>query len=98
MIEAATKEIYHEMELLCNEVADEEELLLVKNYLLGNLLGDIDGPFHILQRWRMLILNGLDENHFYKNVNIYKSISANELKMLAQKYLNSKDFLEVVVV
>ncbi len=98
VIEPALKEIKHEMHLLCNEPVDEEELLLVKNYLLGNLLGDIDGPFQILQRWRMLILNGLDENHFNKNVSIYKSISSKELQLLAQQYLNPDDYLEVVVV
>jgi predicted Zn-dependent peptidase len=98
VIEPALKEIKHEMNLLCNELADDEELLLVKNYLLGNLLGDIDGPFQIMQRWRMLLLNGLDENHFNRNVRIYKSISTKELQTLAQKYLNPDDYLEVVVV
>ena len=98
VIAPAIKEIRHEMNLLCNELADEEELLLVKNYLLGNLLGDIDGPFQILQRWRMLILNGLDEQHFNRNVSIYKSVTAKELQTLAQQYFNSEEFLEVVVV
>lgn len=98
VIEPALKEIKLEMNRLCNELADEEELLLVKNYLLGNLLGDIDGPFQILQRWRMLLLNGLDEQHFNRNVSIYKSVTAIELQTLAQQYLNSDEYLEVVVV
>jgi predicted Zn-dependent peptidase len=51
-----------------------------------------------MQRWRMLLLNGLDENHFNRNVRIYKSISTKELQTLAQKYLNPDDYLEVVVV
>lgn len=98
VIEPAVKEIYREMELLCNEPADAEELLLVKNYLLGNLLGDLDGPFQILQRWRTLILNGLTEEHFNRNIRIYKSISAEELQRLSQKYFCTDDFYEVVVV
>jgi hypothetical protein len=86
------------MEILCNELVDDEELLLVKNYLLGNLLGDLDGPFSILQRWRTLILNGLTIEHFNRNINIYKTISAQEIQALAQKYFTVNDFYEVVVV
>jgi predicted Zn-dependent peptidase len=86
------------MEVLRNELADDEELLLVKNYLLGNLLGDLDGPFSILQRWRTLILNGMTIAHFNRNINIYKTITAKELQALAQKYLTPEDYYEVVVV
>lgn len=96
--EDAIVEVYKEMELLCNEPADEEEVLLVKNYLLGGLLGDLDGPFSILQRWRSLILNGFTEEQFYRNINIYKNITAEELQALAQKYLRASDFHEIVVI
>lgn len=96
--EAAVQEIYKEMELLCNEPADDEELLLVKNYLLGNILGDLDGPFSILQRWRTLILNGFTEEQFNRNISIYKNITAAELQQLAQKYFVKDAFTEIVVI
>jgi zinc protease len=98
VLEAAVKEVYREMEILCNELASDEELLLVKNYLLGGLLGDLDGPFSILQRWRTLILNGFSETNFNQNITIYKNITAEELQVLAQRYFNKEDFYEVVVV
>lgn len=98
VIENAVKEIYYEMETLCNEEVSEEELLLVKNYLLGGLLGDLDGPFSILQRWRSLILNGFDENYFNNNVQIYKTITPNAIQTLARKYYNRSEFIEVVVI
>lgn len=98
VVENAVKEIYHEMEVLCNEQAGEEELLLVKNYLLGGLLADLDGPFSILQRWRTLILNGFDEEYFNNNINVYKTVTAKELQLLAQKYFNPKDYYELVVI
>ena len=53
------------MKILREEVIDEEELLLVKNYMMGISLGDVDGPFHVISRWKSLILNDLDENYFY---------------------------------
>jgi len=98
VVELAIKEVYHEMDVLCREPASEEELLLVKNYLLGGLLGDLEGPFSILQRWRTLMLNGFTEEHFNSNINIYKTITPKELQLLAQKYFDPKDFYEVVVV
>lgn len=98
VIDNAIKEIYHEMNLLCSEKATDDELLLVKNYLLGGLLADLDGPFSILQRWRTLILNGFTEDYFYNNINIYKTITAGQIQALAQKYYTPESFYEVVVI
>ncbi len=96
--EDAVKEVYKEMDLLRNELVDEEELLLVKNYLLGGILGDLDGPFSIMRRWKSLILNGFDVNYFYNNVQLYKTITPDTLQLLAQKYLVPSEFYEVVVI
>ncbi len=98
VLEAAVTEIYREMEGLRMEAAGSDELMLVKNYLLGGLLGDLDGPFQIMQRWRTLILNGLDEAHFNNNIKIYKTITAEELQALAVQYFNPADYYEIAVV
>jgi predicted Zn-dependent peptidase len=86
------------MEILRNELVDEEELMLVKNYLLGNMLGDLDGSFQIIQRWKGLILNGFTKERFESNVNIYKSINPVALRELANKYYQPENFYELVVV
>jgi predicted Zn-dependent peptidase len=96
--EATITEVYHEMEQLRNGDIDQEELLLVKNYLIGTLLGDLDGPFQIIGRWKNLILNGLDYSFFYNSVDTIKNISSEELKELAKKYLNPEEFYELTVV
>jgi predicted Zn-dependent peptidase len=98
VLEAAVTEIYREMEGLRTTPAEADELMLVKNYLLGGLLGDLDGPFQILQRWRTLILNGLDEAHFNNNIRIYKTITAEELQGLAKQYFEPSDFYEIAVI
>jgi len=98
VIEQAVAEIYIEMERLCNEPVSEEELLLVKNYLLGNLLGDLDGPFQIIQRWRTLLLNGFTEERFNSNIATYKNVTAKQLQELARNYFRKEDFYEIVVV
>ena len=96
--EATIEEIYKEMKLLRDDLVDEEELLLVRNYLIGTILGDLDGPFHIMGRWKNLILNNLTGDYFYKSIETIKTISAEELRDLAKKYLVPEQFYELVVI
>lgn len=96
--EATVKEVYHEMEQLRLHEVGKDELLLVKNYLIGTLLGDLDGPFHIIGRWKNLILHGMNESHFNYYVDVIKTIEAKELKALAEEFLNPADYYELVVV
>lgn len=96
--EATIEEVYKEMKLLREELVDEEELLLVRNYMMGGILGDLDGPFQIIARWKNIILNNLTEQYFYDSINTIKTISAEELQQLAVKYLQPEEFYEMVVV
>lgn len=95
---ATIEEVYKEMELLQTELIEEEELLLVRNYMIGIILGDLDGPFQIIGRWKNLVLNNLDADYFYNSINIIKTISAEELRELAKKYLNPTHFYQLVVI
>jgi predicted Zn-dependent peptidase len=96
--EATIREVYEEMRQLREATVDDDELSLVKNYMIGSILGDLDGPFQIIARWKNIILNGLDENYFYNSVNTIKTITATELQALAGKYLVPEEFYELVVV
>lgn len=96
--EAAIKEIYFEMQQLRDTLIDEEELSLVRNYMMGTILGDLNGPFQIIARWKNIILNGLDERYFYDSINTIRTVTAVELQELAQKYLQPEEFYELVVI
>lgn len=96
--EATIVEVYKEMEGLRNEPIEEDELLLVRNYMIGSILGDLDGPFQIINRWKNIILNDLDEGFFYKQIETIKTVAAEELQELANKYLQPDKFYELVVV
>jgi len=96
--EAAVLEVYKEMKDLREELVDEEELHLVRNYMMGIILGDLDGPFQILSRWKNIILNGLDGKYFYDSINTIKTISAEEIRELAGKYLVPDAFYELIVI
>jgi zinc protease len=95
---ATVNEIYEEMSELRNEVIDEEELKMTRNFMIGSILGELDGPFQVLSRWKNLILNDLDETYFYNAVQTIKTVSAEELMELSKKYLVPDDFYELVVI
>jgi len=96
--EATISEVYKEMKRLREEKVDDEELLLVQNYMMGSILGDLDGPFQIIARWKNIILNNLDGSYFQNSINTIKKITAQELQDLAQKYLVPEEFYELVVI
>lgn len=96
--EAAIAEVYKEMKDLREELVDDEELLLVRNYLIGGILGELDGPFQIISRWKNIVLNNLTEEYFYNSINTIKTIPAEEIRELARKYLNPEEFYELVVI
>lgn len=95
---ATITEIYKEMKRLCDEPVDAEELHLVRNYMIGSILGDLDGPFHIISRWKNYVLNNLTEAYFYTSIDTIKTISAEELMQLAKKYFEPGDFYELTVI
>jgi zinc protease len=96
--EAALEEIYKEMKLLREGFILPDELLLVKNYMMGLMLGNLDGPFQIIARWKNYILNGVDENYFNNAIHTIKNVTPLELDEMANKYLQPEAFFEVVVV
>ncbi len=91
-------EVYKEMNVLHEKLIDEDELNLVRNYMIGSILGDLDGPFQIISRWKSYILNNLTEDYFKNAINTIKTVSAEELHELSKKYLNPDEFYELVVI
>lgn len=96
--EATITEVYNEMALLREEPVDDEELLMTRNYMIGTILGDLDGPFQVIGRWKNIVLNNLDESYFYNSLEVIRKVSAEELHELSNKYLNPEDFYELVVI
>ena len=95
--EATIEEVYKEMKRLREEKIPEDELLLVRNYMIGGILGDLDGPFQIMAKWKNIILNNLDEDYFYDSIKEIKMVNADTLMELANKYLQPEKFWELVV-
>jgi len=98
VMNATIEEVFKELERLQNELIDKEELDITRNYMIGSILGDLDGPFQVIGRWKNLILNGLTEEFFYKSLETIKTIKAEELKKIAEKYFVKDDFYQLTVI
>jgi zinc protease len=93
----AVGEIYKEFERLREKPVGDEELLMVRNYLLGYLLTGLDGPFNVSEMVKMVAIDDLDINFFDNMVQTIKTITPNEIQALANKYLKRENMYEVVV-
>lgn len=94
--EAAVREIYHELKRLREEAVSEEELTLVKNYMTGAIQRSLDGPFALAEKQKMLYLNNLDSSYLNKQLSAIQAVTAGQIKYCAEKYLQERDFTEVI--
>ena len=65
----------------------EKELNIVKNYILGSLLKNTDGPFDLLERYKTIHFNGLADNHYDLFIQDIHSATPEKLREIANKYL-----------
>jgi predicted Zn-dependent peptidase len=89
--ESALNEIRYELEKLRKELIKEQELELVKNYLLGQLLKSADGPYAMTDLYVHLQSYGLDEDYYDRYIREINEITAEKLQDCAKKYLNWDD-------
>ncbi len=91
------KEIYKEIKLLREELVDADELETVRNYVLGQFLRSVDGPYSLADKFKAIWEFGLDYDYFEKYFEAVKTITPEEIKTLANTYLQEKDLIELVV-
>lgn len=95
--EQTKAEIYKEMRALQTTLVESKELEMVRNYLLGNLLTMLDGPFNTGEVIKTMVLEDLGEGTFDDLVRTFKQITPEEIQALAKRYLNPENMWEIVV-
>jgi predicted Zn-dependent peptidase len=94
---ATMAEIEKEMKLLRTELVSEGELDLVRNYMLGSLLGSLENAFSHADKFKNTYFFGLDNSYYVRYVQTVRTISPQKLLELANIYLQF-DKLEKVIV
>ncbi len=87
----AIDEIMAEIDRMGTTQPTEDELFLVKNYILGQFLRSLDGPFALAERHRILSDFELDIQYYRNFLNTVRNIKAEEIQALAAKYLKETD-------
>ena len=93
---AAISEIEKELNLLKSDLIPEEELSLVRNFMLGSLLGSLENVFSHADKFKNLYFSGLDYDYYDHYANTIKTVTAEKLQQLASEYLNFDQFYKVI--
>ena len=93
----AIDECFKEMLLLHNRLADEEELSLVKSYMLGELLRSVDGSVSYQKRYCDWSDFRLDEKEMQQMIETLQHITPQTIQTLAKQYLIPEMFTTIVV-
>lgn len=92
----ALDEIYKEVKLLRDDLVKPEELTTVKNYILGQFLRSVDGPFALADKFKGIWQYDLTYDYYDKYFAAINNVTANQLRDLANKYLQEDDLIECV--
>ncbi len=95
--EAAITEIYKEIDILSKEPVSIAELETVKNYILGNFIKSIDGPFNQSEKIKTIVLRNLEEDFYQNHIKKILSITANDIQKTVNNYFTKDKLVELVV-
>jgi len=94
---AAVGEIEKEINRLKTELIPEDELNLVRNYMMGSLLGSLENVFSHADKFKNLYFSGMGYEYYDRYTEIVKNVTAVELLKLAKEYLDFDGFYKVIV-
>lgn len=92
----AVDEIYNEIRILQSIPVEEQELNVVRNFMLGEMVRMFDGPFARAESFKALLLFGLGTEYYYRFAEKIKSISPDEITELARTYYKTDELHEII--
>ncbi|EMR04558.1 M16 family metallopeptidase [Cesiribacter andamanensis] len=95
--EDTLQEIERQIRLLQTEPMPDEELEIIKNYMVGSFLGSMNTPFALADKFKTVYFNGLGLEFFNEHVRQIYAASAQDIQRLARQYLDPASFATVVV-
>ncbi|WP_026899342.1 M16 family metallopeptidase [Daejeonella oryzae] len=94
---SAMEEIRKEINILQNNLVSDEELSLVRNYMLGSMLGSLENALSHADKFKNIYFSNLGYDYYDRYIQVVRNITAKDVLELANKYLNWDDFQKVVV-
>ncbi len=96
-VQATQSEIIKEINILRSELIPEEEFRIVKNYLKGQLLTFIDGPFAKASLLRNYLVKGSNPLYFNSLSKDIEETTREDILNMAIKYLDPEQLNKIVV-
>jgi zinc protease len=90
-------EIYKEIDDLIKNPLENDEIEVVRNYLLGKMLAGFSSSFDLLDQFKAVHFSGLDFNFFEEKLKFLKQFSAEDIQRIGKIYFSNPPFIEVVV-
>jgi zinc protease len=90
-------EIYKELSRMGTELIKEEELQIVRNYLIGQMLSRFSSSFDLMDRFRAVHYSGLDFSFYLQKMEFLKKFTASDILEVGEKYFSSPTLIEVSV-
>ncbi len=90
------EEIYKELKFLRTNPVSKEELALVKNYLIGEFMREVDGPLDMAERLKLLVQMDYSVNYYQNYLDAINLISQDDVLRLSEKYLHEDSMVQVV--
>lgn len=94
--EATVREIKFEMQRMQDELVSEDELKVVKNYIIGSFISSLDTPFSFMDRFKATYFNELGEDYYERLMKRLLAVTTEEIQGVAKKYFNPEN-LNVVI-
>ncbi|WP_266362126.1 M16 family metallopeptidase [Tellurirhabdus rosea] len=90
-------ETWKEIRTLRQELVPEEEMEVVKNYMIGSFVGSLNTPFEIADRYKGVLFDKLPMDYLNRYIDYIQRVSAVQVLEMANKYLKEDELIEVVV-
>lgn len=95
--QATLAEIEKEFNILRETQASDQEMTLVKNYMLGSILGTIESIFSHADKFKAVYFYGLDLSYYKRYNEIVRNITATDVQQIANTYFDYDNLLKIVV-
>ncbi len=94
---ATCDEIIKEIKRLSTDLVSDEELELVRNYVVGNLLKQFDGPFAISDRLKIVLTSDLKPDVFARFSKEIFALKPFEIRIIFTKYFDPSLICSAIV-
>lgn len=88
---AVNREIDHEINKLQQDPISLKEMEMLRAYLLGVLMNEIDGPLNTIERYQQALMENVLPEDYNQLIQIVETIRPQDLQDLAQRYLGQPE-------